>query len=315
MKSSPVFSVVIPVYKNEENVSELLDQLSRFSKELGSEPELVFVIDGSPDNSEQKLLEGLIRANLVFKLVVHSRNFGAFAAVRTGLSYASGNYVGVMAADLQEPPELMFKMFKLLSEDSCDIALGVRTKRRDSWIADKLSNLSWAILKKLVFPEMPQGGVDVFACTKKVAKELLELSENNSSLVGQLFWLGYRRIEVPYERLPRTKGKSGWTLSKKIKYFLDSMFSFTDFPIKFLTYTGLIGTLLTFCIAIIVLFAYLSGNISSPGYTPLMLVMLFSTFLIVSGMGILGSYIWRTFENTKQRPLAVVRTLTSRNNE
>lgn len=309
MKPQVEHSIVIPVFRNESNISELVFRLKDLVSNLAGTTEIILVVDGSPDDSEKILIKELSESNLYFKILVHSRNFGAFAAIRTGLKYSTGKFIGVMAADLQEPPELLIEMFKELKTNRFDVAVGVREKRNDNWFFDAISNLSWSTLKKLVFPDMPSGGVDIFACTRSVSNELSLLSESHSSLIGQLFWLGYRRVEVPYIRLSRENGKSSWTISKKIKYFLDSIFSFTNIPIKILTNIGLIGITATLIAATAVMIGYANGGIKEPGYTPLMLVLLFSTFAILGGMGILGSYIWRAFENTKQRPLSIVQNV------
>lgn len=309
MKPQVEQSIVIPVFRNESNISELLSRLTELVNNLAGKTELILVVDGSPDNSEKILIKELSRSNLYFKILVHSRNFGAFAAIRTGLKYSTGKIIGVMAADLQEPPELLIEMFKELQTDQFDVAVGVRKQRNDNWFFDAISNFSWSTLKQLVFPEMPRGGVDIFACTRNVSNELSLLSESHSSLIGQLFWLGYRRVEVPYIRLSRENGKSSWTISKKINYFLDSIFSFTNIPIRVLTNIGIIGITATLIAATAVMIGYANGGIKEPGYTPLMLVLLFSTFAILGGMGILGSYIWRAFENTKQRPLSIVQNV------
>jgi len=147
--------------------------------------------------------------------------------------------------------------------------------------------------------------VDVFGCTREVADHLLALDEAHSSLVGLLYWVGFRREEVPYQRVARTSGSSGWTLKKRVRYLLDSVFSFTDIPISMLTTVGVCGGLLTVLAAVIVFVGWATGGIDDPGYTPLMLVVLFATFTILSALGIVGAYVWRTYENSKGRPLSV----------
>lgn len=120
--------------------------------------------------------------------------------------------------------------------------------------------------------------------------------------MGLLFWVGYRRVETPYRRAPRPGGKSGWTLHKRIRYLLDSVFSFTDLPIQVLAVVGLVGTVVTTVVSVVVFVAWLVGKVEPLGSTPLMLVMLFSTFLLTSGLAVVGSYVWRTYENSKGRP-------------
>jgi len=303
---SPIrYSVVIPVYGNESTLGAVIARLSSVASRLDAPMEAVFVVDGSPDGSLLVLRRLLPEASIPSQVVVHSRNFGSFPAIRTGLAAARGDYVGVMAADLQEPPELMEAFFAHLRTGEVDVAVGRRQSRADPAVSSFAARMFWWLYRRSINPDLPKGGVDVFGCTRTVAAELLALDEAHSSLVGLLFWVGYRREEVPYERAARTSGSSGWTLRKRVRYLLDSVFSFTNIPIRFLTTVGLLGGLLTTVAAIVVFVGWAIGRISDPGYTPLMLVMLFSTFTVLSGLGVVGSYVWRTFENSKGRPISI----------
>jgi hypothetical protein len=152
---------------------------------------------------------------------------------------------------------------------------------------------------------MPVGGIDVFGCNRAVRDALLSLEEANSSLVGQVVWLGFRRKCVPYRRRPRKVGKSGWTFRRKLRYMLDSIFSFTDLPLTLLMLVGSVGLVFSLAIALVVLAAWLSGRILVPGYTPIILTAALSTFSQLLGLGVIGAYVWRTFENTKRRPLCI----------
>jgi glycosyltransferase involved in cell wall biosynthesis len=299
------YSVVVPVYGNEASLAALLERLEKLSRALDAPMEGVFVVDGSPDGSLLLLRRLLRTVGFPSQLVAHSRNFGSFAAIRTGMAAARGDYVAVMAADLQEPAELVEDFFVALSSGDFDVAVGTRTGRADPRTTMLLSRAFWALYRRWVHREIPVGGVDIFGCTRQVAEELIKLDESRSSLVGLLYWLGFRRIEVPYRREPRRNGRSGWSLRRKLGYFFDSIFSFTDVPIVVLLLIGTFGSVLTILFSIVVLIARLTGVISQTGYTPLMLVMLLSTFAVLFGLGIVGSYVWRTYENSKGRPPSV----------
>lgn len=303
--SSVRYSVVIPVYTNEATLAEVIRRLEKVSADLDGPLEAVFVVDGSPDGSRLVLERLLPDAEISSQLVVHSRNFGSFAAIRTGMAAARGRYLGVMAADLQEPPELMLDFFSALATDQADVVVGRRESRADPALASWMSRAFWSLYRRLINPAIPRGGVDVFGCTRDVADRLLSLGEAHSSLVGLLYWVGYRRVEVPYARQARTSGRSGWTLHKRVRYLLDSVFSFTDIPISILSGVGVLGSAATALAGIIVFLNWLAGNIPEIGYTPLMLTMLFSTFILLSGLGVVGSYVWRTYENSKGRPGAL----------
>ena len=309
-QSRPItYSVVIPVYGNEATLGALLARLDEVAGRLDEPMEAVFVMDGSPDESLQLLRRLLPEAGIHSQVVVHSRNFGSFPAIRAGLAVARGIYIGVMAADLQEPPELMETFFERLRTGEVDVAIGRRESRADKATTALASRVFWWLYRRTINRSIPRGGVDVFGCTREVATQLLRLDEAHSSLVGLLFWIGYRREEIPYRRAARPSGTSGWTLHKRFRYLLDSVFSFTDIPISLLSTVGLAGGFLTTIAAVAVFVGWATGRIVEPGYTPLMLVMLFSTFSILSGLGIVGSYVWRTFENSKGRPGSISMTV------
>lgn len=304
-RASSTVSVVVPVYRNVETLAELVSRLEATSRQLGGRLEAIFVIDGSPDECGA-ILRGLLSdSTLRSRLAWHSRNFGAFAAVRTGLALASGGCIAVISADLQEPFELLGEFDAAVSGEGHDVVLGVRRSRRDPWLSRVGSASFWAIYCRWIQPEMPRGGVDVFACSARVRDALLRLEESNTSLVGLLIWLGFGRVEVPYDRLPRELGRSGWSLRKKLRYLLDSSYSFTDLPINLLLVVGISGVLLSLIGAVVVFLSWLLVGTHVGGYTPLMLTLLVMGSLILSGLGVVGSYVWRTYENSKRRPGAV----------
>jgi polyisoprenyl-phosphate glycosyltransferase len=306
------YSVVIPVYKNEASIPRLLEALSNMSRQLDNQMEAVFVVDGSPDRSFELLRNMLGQLEFPAQLLAHSRNFGSFPAIRSGLVAARGDYFGVMAADLQEPPELLTTFFKALAQDECDVAIGTRTGRNDPYASRLASELFWGLYRRLVVHDMPQGGVDVFGCNRTFRDQLLKLEESRSSLIALIFWLGFRRKLVSYERLKRQEGKSSWTLRKKVDYMMDSIFAFTDYPIRLLFRIGMVGCMLSIAFGGLVLAAHLSGQITVPGYAATMLVVLFFGMLNLLGLGLVGTYAWRGYENSKKRSLAIT-SITLRN--
>ena len=301
-----MFSLVIPVYRNEESLPELLDQLAALAAKLRGELEVVFVVDASPDRSLQRLEEALERSPFRSQLLLLSRNFGSFAAIRAGLEAASGSYFAVMAADLQEPIALVAEFFECLESERVDVVVGERIGRADPPASRLASRVFWATYRRLVDAEMPRGGVDVFGCNAAVRDQLLSLREANSSLVGLLFWMGFRRKAIPYERLPRRHGRSAWSLSRKLRYLSDSLFSFSDLPVRVLIAAGALGMLVSAGFGTVVLVARLRGLIEVPGYAATILTITFFAALNTLGLGIIGSYVWRAYENTKGRPEAIV---------
>lgn len=300
-----MLTLVIPVYKNEDSISSLLTVIDRMASNLNGDFEAVFVVDGSPDRSYELLSAALLKQTFRSVLVLLSRNFGSFMAIRTGLSCGHGSRFAVMAADLQEPPELILEMNRILCEEPVDVVIGAREARSDPWLSRFASNLFWGMYRRYVVPEIPPGGVDLFGCNKDFRDTLLSLEERHSSLVAQVFWLGFRRKLVTYTRLPRQQGKSAWTFKKKLNYLMDSVFAFTDLPIRLLIRTGAGGAVLAALIGLLVLVAKLQGSIGVPGYAMTVLLIVFLGSLNLLGLGIVGSYAWRTYENTKNRPLAI----------
>ena len=300
-----MLSLVIPVYRNEQNLDRLLAELCKLQQRLPDELEVVFVVDGSPDRSLEILRERLPALALRSQLVSLSRNFGSFSAVLAGLGAGSGDQFAVLAADLQEPPELILQFHEALKNDAADIVFGYRTKRSDPWFSELTSNIFWSIYRKLVVPDMPKGGVDVFACSKKVRDQVLQFREVNTNLIALLFWMGFRRHYIGYERAPRQGGKSGWTFSKKLEYCLNSIFNFTGLPIRLLLIVGFAGSSLAVVAAVVVLIAKLRGDITVPGYTVTVLFILFFGGLITLGLGVVGQYLWLSLQNDYMEKMAL----------
>jgi glycosyltransferase involved in cell wall biosynthesis len=298
-------SLVIPVYRNEENISDLIAALEDVADHT-SELEVVFVVDGSPDRSAATLAEQLPNAPFAWQLVELSRNFGSFAAIRQGLALARGQFFAVMAADLQEPPELVVRFFNELKSQRCDLVVGVRAARSDPFFTRMTSALYWRLYRMFIMPQVPTNGVDVFACNSKFREALLTLEERSSFLIGQLFWLGFRRREMTYDRRPRTAGRSAWTFRRRLAHMLDSLFAFSDLPITILLWLGAIGMTISVAASLMVVLAWSLGWVDVRGYVPIMLALMFFGFLQVLGQGIVGCYIWRVSENTKKRPLSII---------
>ena len=287
-----VFSLIIPVYRNEGSCS------SAFRSCL--------YVDGSPDRSAELLASALPEAEFLSQLVVLSRNFGVFAAITAGLASARGQLFATMSADLQEPPELILEIREKLRSGKYDVVVGTRAKREDPIISRMLSAGFWKLYRVLIRRDLPAGGVDMFGCTREFKDHLLALREHNTTLIGLIFWLGFRRGQVSYSRRRRTHGKSAWSFARKLRYLLDSTFAFSDLPIRLLSFLGITGMSLSLVIAVIVLFNKWTGRIEVPGYTATVLLIMFFGGLNSLGLGLIGEYMWRTFENTKGRPEYII---------
>lgn len=301
-------SLIIPIYRNEENLESLIQSLKKLSQKV-RDFEVVFVVDGSPDNCEKILAEQ--RAKMPFKsvLIVHSRNFGPYSAVRTGLKLASKGICGMISADLQEPLELILKFHQYLQNEDIDIAVGTRLSRNDGFFTDFTSKLFWVFYSSLINSEIPRGGVDVFALNSNAKHKLLEINENDSSLIAQLFWIGFNRIEVPYNRQKRKIGKSASSFRKRLNYMADSTLSFSSLPIKCIGFLGFLFLVFSTIYATYILYLSLYLEINPPGFASIVLIIMAGFSINLICLFVLGVYIWRTFKNTQNRPNAIVRKI------
>lgn len=300
----PLNSLVIPVYRNADTIRPLIAVIEDISRQVEGGLEAIFVVDGSPDDSRERILSAMAGSTVPATVVEHSRNFGSFAAIRTGMSVASGKHIAVMAADLQEPPELVIEFLRRLATGDADVLAGERASRDDR--GDGAAKIYWRLYRRFVMANIPPAGVDVFACTSAVRDVVCSLENVHTSLIAQIFWVGFRRELVSYDRLP-SETESGWTFRHKVRYLSDSVFAFTDLPVRLLWVVGIAGLALAITIGLVVLVGRLTGMITVPGYAPTILVVLFFASLNLLGLGIVGSYVWRAYETAKGRPGAIVR--------
>lgn len=304
-----LISLVVPVYRNADNLPALLEALRGLRDRLaadGHRLEVVFVVDGSPDASALLLRRDLPGAGFSARLLELSRNFGSFAAIRAGLAAGSGDHFAVMAADLQEPPELIAEFARRLASGRVDVVVGRREGREDGFLDAAAAGIFWGLYRRCVNSEVPAGGIDVFGCSRAVRDQLLALGESHSSLVALLLWVGFRRDQVPYRRRRRQTGRSAWTFGRKVRYVLDSVYSFSDLPIRWLLYAGVAGLLLAASLSLLALGVQLGGWVELPENSAALLLFLFFAGLNAFGLGVIGSYVWRTYENTKNRPSYIV---------
>jgi glycosyltransferase involved in cell wall biosynthesis len=301
-----MLSLIVPVYRNEEGIPALLAAVAQLAQSEANGFECVFVVDGSPDRSYELLRDQLPAQPFASQLLLLTRNFGSFSAIRAGLEAGRGDCFAVMAADLQEPPELVAAMSSALHAGEADVVIGLRNSRDDPFFSKLMARAYWGLYRRYVVREMPPGGVDIFGCNARFRDSLLKLRERHSSLVAQVFWLGYRRKFIGYDRRPRVHGKSAWSFRRKLDYMLDSVFAFTDLPIRLLLRAGFVVAIASGFFGAVLVAARLTGYIAVPGYVMLMLATFFFGALNLFALGVVGSYAWRAYENGKERPLHVV---------
>lgn len=303
-------SIVVPVYFNEDNLIPLYEDLKCKVLDVpGYEYELLFVDDGSLDRSWE-VLKGLRVKDQRIRLIRLSRNFGSHAAVLCGLANCTGNCAVVKAADLQEPSELILKMAEAWKKGN-HVVLAARKGRQEPLRQRFFAGLYYWMVRKAALPSMPKGGFDVYLLDRKVVAVLVSMQEKNSALTGQVLWSGFRTEVVFYTRLARQTGESRWTLKKKVRLVMDTLFSFSTLPISVVLAVGACsfgGALLW---AGIVLAAKLTGNIAVSGWTTLFIFQLFSFGVMMLTLGILGEYLWRTFDASRNRPPYIIEYMDS----
>lgn len=297
----PKLSVVIPVYYNADNLPPLYaDMKEKLIDRIDFDYELIFVDDGSGDNSYQ-VMQQLARQDEHIRIFRLSRNFGSDAAVLCGLCQATGDCAVVKAADLQEPTEMLLDMYHRWQE-GCNVVLAVREGREESKAQEFFADLYYSITRKFALPNMPKKGFDVFLLDRKVIEVLRRMDEPNSALDGQILWSGFTTGTVTYVRRERKIGKSRWTLKKKIRLVMDTLFSFSTVPITFITGLGVLSVLGSLIWAIDALVSKLRGSIHVTGWTMMFIFQLLSFGIIMMTLGLLGNYLWRTFDASRRRP-------------
>lgn len=298
-------SVVIPVYYNEDNLRPLYKDIQeKLYSHTEYEWEIVMVNDGSQDNS-YSIMQELAAADARLRIFSLSRNFGSHAAMLCGLSNCTGDCAVVKAADLQEPTELVLDMVKSW-EKGHNVVLAVREGREESKQQIFFANLYYWMVRKTALPNMPKGGFDVYLLDRKVIGVLMALDEKNSALTGQILWSGFKTDKIYYTRLERKIGTSRWTLKKKIRLVSDTLFSFSTLPIKIVTIIGTLSFIGSLIWAVLVFCFKLAGMIEVSGWTTLFIFNLFSFGVIMLTLGILGEYLWRVFDASRNRPPYII---------
>lgn len=306
MSEYPIFSIVVPVYQNEPNLNETIPALLEIGKRLaGYELELVFVDDGSTDFSYQILLDFQRAHSEQITLVKLTRNFGQNPAILEGLRVARGSCVGIISADLQDPPDIFLRMIERW-EKGAKLVVAERESREEGFFGSFVSNMYWGIVSHYAVPGFPKGGFDFCLFDHQVRADLVRLGEKNSPIFPLVFWLGYDYDSIPYTRRSRTKGKSQWTLSKKIKITVDTFISFTYLPVRFVTVLGLIASALSLLYTVVVFVRWLGWGIEVAGWATIVMLVSMLGGLILFSLGIIGEYLWRILDETRSRPGAVV---------
>lgn len=303
----PKLSIIIPCYYNELNIpvttQELISNEQLFPNDVLFE--YIMVDDGSKDNTFEAL--SLFKSKYPEKVTIVklSGNFGSYNAIQAGMQYATGDCNVVITADLQDPPELMPKMYDYWIK-GLKLVLANREGREDPFLSKFFASLYQKLIKKYALSNIPDGGFDFCLFDKQLKEDVLAIKEKNTNSLYLLVWLKYEYVCLPYKRRERKIGKSRWTMKKKIQLFIDSFISFSYAPLRFITVSGILLGSIAFIYALYVLYAKLIGRVDVEGWTTMMMVFLLVSSFQMMAIGIIGEYLWRNFEATRNRPAYIV---------
>ena len=300
---------VVPVFKSEDHIPHVYGFLSELSRQIPGGIDVCFVVDGSPDLSIEKIREHRSSFSNRVDIVELSRNFGTISALHAGLNHVSHCVTVVFGSDLQEPESLFIDFVGRVMSGKADVCLGRRLSRDDPFTMRLFSGFYWWLNRHFLENDTPRGGFDVFGISRRAREALIGLPELNTSITSQLQWIGFHRVYVPYERRARISGESTWSMRRKFKLFADSVYGFSGAPIALLTVLGISTFFIVSLLSILTFIGWAAGWVDLPGYTTLVLLIGLSQAVSISGLGILGGYLYRTFDNSKGRPQYIVKAV------
>jgi dolichol-phosphate mannosyltransferase len=299
-------SVVVPVFYNAESLSHLFCELQRTETELRRrdiELELIFVDDGSGDDSLAELLK-IKQARPATTVVKLTRNFGAVHASKTGIARVTGDCFLVLAADLQDPPELIITAVEHWKNGS-KFVLFARRNRHDPLLSRLFASVYYKLLRLTVVPHYPEGGYDLALMDKAFLPHIINSSKNvNTPLFA--YWLGFKPTILTYDRRERRHGRSRWTFSKRLKFLIDSLVGFSVTPIRIILLIGIGVSALSMAYGAVIVVNALLGRFQVQGFPTLAALISFLLGLIIVMLGIIGEYIWRIFDEVNRRPESVI---------
>ncbi|MEY4479556.1 MAG: hypothetical protein RLZZ267_234 [Bacillota bacterium] len=300
------YSIIIPVYNEEEVIVHTYQRLNHVMKTINEPYELIFVNDGSRDKTYEKL-EQLEATDSAVRVLDFSRNFGHQIAITAGMDHAQGQAIVVIDADLQDPPELIIDMIAKWKE-GYDVVYAKRVSRKgETWFKKASASLFYRILHRLSDVDIPIDTGDFRLIDRQVADQLKEIREKNRFVRGLVSWVGFRQTAVEYERDERQYGETKYPLKRMIKLSVDGMTSFSIKPLKITSYLGVFSSVAGFLYMIYVLYLRVFTDDTITGWASAIIIQLFFSGITLIMLGIIGEYVGRIYDESKNRPIYILR--------
>lgn len=304
---SAQISIVVPVFHNAASLDALLSEFKKLAAQNPEESfEFIFVDDGSKDES-LSVLQELAQEEARMRVIKLSRNFGSNAAILAGMMHAQGDAIAAIAADLQDPPELLHEMIQAW-RNGRKVVLAARRERHDPGLTNLIADIFYMLFRRFVIKSMPERGFDFFLIDRQVNELIINIQENNAYLMGLILWMGFDPMVIYYTRRAREEryGTSMWTLAKKIKYFIDSFVAFSYLPIRLASLIGLLISIAGVIYAVLIIILSITTDFKTQGWASTMLVILLTSGIQMVILGILGEYLWRNLDETRKRPRFII---------
>lgn len=311
--SSPILSLVVPCYNEEDVIQIFYNEVMRVLGEMNlnqkNDTEFIFVDDGSNDNTAN-ILKDISNADSRVHYIIFSRNFGKEAALYAGLQKANGEYTAVLDVDLQDPPDLLPKMFKVVKEDGYDCAATRRvTRKNEPKVRSFFARLFYKIMGLISDVPIIDGARDFRLMNRKYKDAVISLCERNRFAKGIFPWVGFNVKWFEYENIERAAGKTKWSFRKLFLYSLDGIIDFSTKPLAFAAWAGVINIILSFLLILFVIVRKILFGDPVQGWASLVCIIIFLGGIQLFTIGILGLYLSKIYIEVKQRPIYIVREM------
>lgn len=304
MNPEKKLSVVVPVYNEESNIEPFHQAISKILDKLDASSEIIFVDDGSSDGTYD-IVKSLSEKDGRIKGIRFSRNFGSHAAVYAGLRFASGDAAIMISVDLQDPPELIPELV-LKWKEGYHVVWAVREGRDDPFLKKAFAALFYNLFRRIALRDYPKTGMDFGLFDRVVIHNLRNCHELNAFITGMIVWMGFRQAQVPYYRKDRHSGISKWSARKRVKAALDAIVSFSYFPIRFISYLGILISFFSLIYAGVLIVGRVFFGMGGAGWPSVMVTVLSLGGVQLITLGVLGEYIWRGSEQVRGRPPFII---------